>query len=256
MRALNLLLLSLLLAPSAFAGAVLKIDRKDSAGKTTPHEVYYAQDGMLRIDSVDEHGTVKDIDVVRDGVIWRIDPVGRTYTRIDQDTFKQAMGGRAGQLDAMLANLPPEKRAALQARMAQMQQHAGANQFTFSDTGKSERAGQYPCKVWSEQRNGKPHGEYCVVSTSDLPAGAELADAMKKAYTTASQVLSGMPVAAPQAERLTRMEKMNGFPARWHFTNESNENILSSAESQKLAADKFAIPKGYTEKPLGSHAED
>ncbi|MBV9344240.1 MAG: hypothetical protein JOZ03_04535 [Gammaproteobacteria bacterium] len=259
MRAL-VLLFSIIIAPAALAGAILKVDRKDSAGKTVPHEVYYAQDGMLRIDSVDEHGTVGSFDVVRDGVIWRVDLRNRTFTRVDADTMKQMMGGNSSQLQAALANLPPERRAALQARLSQMQQHGGASDYVFTDTGRSEQAGQYSCRVWTETHNGKPFAEYCVVATSSLPAGSELADAMKKAYATASQVLAGVPLAARQAERLTRMEKMNGFPARRRSLGSSgqaeDENVLESAQSQQLPADKFAIPKGFTEKPLGEHGGD
>jgi hypothetical protein len=32
--------------------------------------------------------------------------------------------------------------------------------------------------------------------------------------------------------------------------------VLTSAQAQSLPADKFAIPQGFTEKPLGAHESD
>jgi hypothetical protein len=252
MRTNKLILLSFLVSATASAGVVLKVDSKDSAGKSVPKEVYYAQDGMMRIDSVDSKGNVDGYDLVRDGVIWRIDPRNRTFTRVDKDSMQHMMGGNSAKLDAMIASLPPEKRAMMQQRLAQMQQKAGTEQYTFTDTGRSDHSGAYTCRVWSEDRAGKPHAEYCVVSFTSLPSGAELESAMSKSIATANEVLSGVPALARQGERITRLGKMHGFPVRSHSVSGSgDETVLASAEAQALPADKFAIPQGFTEKPLG-----
>jgi hypothetical protein len=255
MRGINLMLLSLLVSATASAGAVLKVDLKDSTGKTVPHEVYYAQNGMMRVDSVDSKGSVTGSDIVRDGVIWHVDPRSRTFTRVDQDSMRQMMGGKSAQMEAMIANLPPEKRAMMQARLAQMQQRASTTEYTFTDTGRSDHSGPYTCKVWTEQRAGKPHAEYCVVPFGTLPSGGELESSMKKALGTVDQVLAGAPMLARQAERMTRLGKLNGFPVRSHSISHSgavdDESVLTSAETQALPADKFAIPQGFTEKTLG-----
>ncbi|MBV9344429.1 MAG: hypothetical protein JO341_00495 [Gammaproteobacteria bacterium] len=255
MRSLALLLLSILTVPAALAGAVLKIDRKDS-GKTVPHEVYYAQDGMLRVDSVDERGTVQSMDVVRDGVIWEVNMRERTFSRVDANSMKQMMGDKTSQFDAALAQLPPEQRAAIQAQLAQTRQRSSDdNGPVFSDTGRTDQVGQYSCRIWTEAHEGKPFAEYCVVPTSNLPAGNELADAMKKAYATVTQAFSGIPEAAASTAYLRRIEKMHGFPARRRSLGASeaqdeDQNVLASAEARTLPADQFAIPKGFTEKPL------
>jgi hypothetical protein len=260
MRAINLMLLSLLVSATASAGVVLKVDSKDSTGKTVPKEIYYAQNGMMRIDSVDSKGNVNGSDIVRDGVIWRVDPRGRTFTRVDKDSMQQAMGANSAQMEAMIANLPPEKRAMMQARMAQMQQRTRTTEYTFTDTGRSDHSGAYTCRVWTEQRGDKPHAEYCVVSFGSLPSGGELEASMKKSLATVDQILAGAPMLARQAERMTRLGKMNGFPVRSHFISGSgaaeDESVLTSAETQALPADKFAIPQGFTEKPLGGHGDD
>lgn len=255
MRALNLMLLAALVSLSAEAGSVLKVDSKDASGKAVPKEVYYAQDGMMRIDSLDAQGSVTRTTLVRDGVVWEIDPREKTFTRVDAASLKQLFGGRESQMEAMLAQLPPEKRALMEQRMAQMKQKAATTEYTFTDTGRSDHAGQYSCRVWQEQRQGQPFAEYCVVPASSLPAGAELDAAMKKATATASQIVSSVPQMAKQAEHLTRLGKLNGFPASSRIGHEE-EHVLTSAQAQSLPADKFAIPQGFTEKSLGTHESD
>jgi len=258
MRVFNVMLLASLVSLSAEAGSVLKVDSKDSTGKTVPNEVYYAQDGMIRIDSLDAGGNITRTTVVRDGVVWEIDPRERTFTRIDAASLKQLVGGKENQMEAMIAQLPPEKRAVMEQRMAQMKQRAATTEYTFNDTGRSDHAGQYSCRVWEEQRNGQPFAEYCVVPASSLPAGAELDAAMKKAVETANQIISSVPQMAKQAEHLTRLGKLNGFPARSRVGSggHGDEHLLTSAQAQSLPADKFAIPQGFTEKQLGAREAD
>lgn len=252
MRVLTAISLTLLFSLSAHAGAVLKMDTKDAGGKTQPFETYYAQDGMLRIDRLDAHGGITGTTLVRDGTVWEIDPAERTFTRVDPASLGQFASESSSQMEAMIASLPPEKRAMMEARMGQMKQKAATTQYTFTDTGRSDHAGQYPCRVWEEQRSGKPFAQYCVVPASSLPAGAELETALKKATATAGQIIASVPMLAPRAEHLTRLGQMNGFPASSR-TGGGDEHVLSSAQAQSLPADKFAIPKGFTEKKLGEH---
>jgi hypothetical protein len=255
MRVFNVMLLASIVSLSAEAGSVLKVDAKDSSGKTAPREVWYAQDGMLRIDDVDARGNVTESTVVRDDVIWKIDPAERTYTRVDQASLKQMMGGKSAQLEAMMANMPPERRAMIEARMAKMHQKAANTEYTFNDTGKSDHSGQYSCRRWQEQRNGQPYADYCVVPASSLPAGGELEAAMKKAVATTGQIIASVPQLAKQAEHITRLGNLGGFPASSRVGQEE-ERVLTSAQSQALPADKFAIPKDFTERPLGQHESE
>lgn len=242
--------LALLFSLAAYAGAVLKMDAKDATGKTQPYETYYAQDGMLRIDRVDAHGAVTDTTIVRDGVVWDIDPAERTYTRVDSASLGQIAGDSSSRMEAMIASLPPDKRAMMEARMAQMKQKAATTQYTFTDTGRSDKVGLYGCRVWEEQKSGKPYAQYCVVPTSSLPAGGELEASLKKATTTAGQIVASVPMLAAHAEHLTRLGQMNGFPASVHVSG-NEAHVLSSAQAQSLPADKFAIPQGFTERRLG-----
>ncbi|MBS0578012.1 MAG: hypothetical protein JSR36_01970 [Proteobacteria bacterium] len=242
--------LALLFSLVAHAGSVLKMDAKDAAGKTQPFETYYAQDGMLRIDRMDAHGGITGTTLVRDGVVWEIDPAGRTYTRVDSASVGEFAGASANKMEAMIASLPPEKRAMMEARMAQMKQKSASTQYTFTDTGRTDHVGSYACKIWEEQKSGQPFGQFCVVPSSSLPGGAELETSLKKATATAGQIIASVPMLAPHAEHITRLGQMNGFPARARISG-GDEHVLTSAQAQSLPADKFAIPQGFTERKLG-----
>jgi hypothetical protein len=253
-RANHLLLALVVLAGgSAHAGAVLQVGVKDATGKTVPDEVYYAQNGMMRIDSVDAQGDIVRMNIIRDGVIWEVHTRERTFSRIDAQSLNASMDAR---MQAMMANLPPDKRAMMQARLAQLAQpHSDS---TFTDTGRSDRSAQYSCHVWQEQRHGGSSREYCVVAASSLPDGDDLAASLKTALETADKIIAGVPMLAPRAEHLTRLEKMNGFPVHWRDLSSSgateSEHVLTQAHSQNLPPDTFAVPQGFTEKPLGERS--
>lgn len=252
MRAYHLLLSLAVASGAAHAGAVLQVAAKDASGKTVPDEVYYAQNGMMRIDSMDTKGDIVRMNIIRDGVIWEVDTRDRTFSRIDAQSLGSTMSAQNSQLQAMMANLPPDKRAMMQARLAQMgQPHSDS---TFTDTGRSDRSAQYSCHIWQEQRHGGSSTEYCVVAASSLPDGNDLAASMKTAFETTNKILAAVPMMAAGAEHLTRLQKMNGFPVHWRYVSSSgateSEHVLTSAQSQNLPADTFAIPQGFTEKPL------
>jgi hypothetical protein len=242
-----------ILSGSVHAGAVLQVATKDPSGKTVPDEIYYAQSGMMRIDSIDAKGDIVRMNIIRDGVIWEVDTRDRTFSRIDAQSLNATMGAQNSRMQAMMANLPPDKRAMMQAHLAQMgQPHSDS---TFTDTGRSDRSAQYSCHVWQEQRHTGASTEYCVVAASSLPDGNELAASMKTALETTDKIIAGVPMMATRAEHLTRLEKMNGFPVHWRYLSSAgateSERVLTSAQSQNLPPDTFAIPQGFTEKPLG-----
>src|ERR1700676_1098904 len=73
------------MAVVAEAGVVVRYETKDlTTGKTSDNAVLYAQDGMLRMDSLDEQGHVTHMAIVRDGVIWNVNVPRRTYTKVDK----------------------------------------------------------------------------------------------------------------------------------------------------------------------------
>jgi hypothetical protein len=238
------------------AGTVVHLDRRElPEGKGRPKSVIYAQSGQFRMDTLDEKGNVRDFVLVRDGTIWQVDVEKRTFYKFD----KAALAGQQSQMQermqAMLQNMPPERRAMMEERMKGMMQKMQQTSFTTEDTGRADHAGSWSCHVWQLLRNGNAVSESCIASRSSLTGGDELVDATHKASAVASDVLSSLPATRNVAQQFTLYGKVDGFPVRTREISggkAESEDIVTSIERQSLPVDKFAIPKGFTEATMGS----
>jgi Domain of unknown function (DUF4412) len=241
------------------AGTVVHLERRDLPdGAAHPNSVIYAQDGQFRMDALDEKGHVRDFVLVRDDSIWQVDVEKRTFYKFD----KAALAGQQGQMQermqAMLQNLPPERRAMMEERMKGMMQKMQQTNLTMTDTGHGDRAGSWPCQVWQLLRDGKAVSESCIASRGSLTGGDELVDATHKASALATDVLSSLPAARSAAQRFALYGKVDGFPVRTREISSGkaeSEEVVTSIERQSLPADKFAIPKGFTQTTLGGAEE-
>jgi hypothetical protein len=237
------------IAAVAEAGVVVHYETKDlKTGKTSHDTVFYAQDGMLRIDSLDERGQVARMAIVRDGALWAVNVPQRTYTKVDKAFMQQKLGAANSQLQAMMAQMPPERRAMMEERMKQMQQ---PDAVVWNDTGRSERVGTYSCRLYEEKGpDNKVRAEYCVAASGSVPGGDELAAAIHKAALTTQDIFTGVPEARRSADQFSRFAKMNGVPVmkrRLEGGKAFREDHVKSIDRESLAADQFAIPKGFTE---------
>ena len=249
---MGLLCLSLL-SMTAQAGVVVHMAQKGSADKAKDKSVIYAQDGFLRVDDLDEQGHVDRMTLFRDGVVWQVEIPQRTFQKFDKNAFAALMGGRQTRMQAMLATLPPEKRAVMEARLQAMQNKS--IDYSLADAGRSETVNSYSCEVWQMTRNGKVSAEYCVASKGSLPGGDELVNSSHKAAAIATDVVSAVPQMAQAVPPLFILYgKMEGFPVRVRQISgrsTPDETVLSRIEQQTLAADKFQIPQGFTETQPG-----
>ncbi len=244
---------------AAQAGTVVHMERRElPEGKPRPATVIYAQGGQFRMDSLDAKGQVTGFVLVRDGNIWQVDVPKRTFYKFDKGALAGKQNMMQERMQAMLQTLPPERRAAMEARMQGMLQATQQANYALSNTGRSDKAGSWSCEVWQLQRNGKTVSEACIASPSALTGGDELVDATRKAAAAASDVLSSIPVARAAAQRMALYNKANGFPVRTQEISSGKareEEVASSIERQTLPADKFAIPKGFTQTTLGEADE-
>ena len=117
------LCVSLLSAAAAHAGVVVHMAQKISSGdQAKERSIVYAQDGFLRIDDLDGEGHVQHLTLFRDGVIWRAEVAQRTFQKFDKNAIAAQQNGMQERMQAMMQNLPPEKRAMFEERMKAMQQ--------------------------------------------------------------------------------------------------------------------------------------
>ncbi len=254
-----LVLITASLTAVAQGGTIVHMERKDSAdAKARPDSLIYAQDGQFRMDTLDATGHVQDFVLIRDGNIWQVDMEKRTFMQIDQAALTGKQGEMQDRMQAMLQSLPPEKRAMMEARMQGMMAGRSQPAYTMTSTGKTDQVGSWSCDLWQVSKGGKVSSDACVASRGSLQGGDELIDAVHKAATTASGVLSSIPAAHAAAQRMAVYAQANGFPVR---TRElaggkvESELTVSNIEHRSLPADQFAIPKGFTQTTMGGGNE-
>ena len=234
------------------AGTVVHLDRRHLPdGQAHPQSVVYAQGGQFRMDTLDEKGHVRDFVLVRDGSIWQVDVEKRTFYKFD----KAALAGQQQErMQAMLQNLPPSQRAMMEERMKGMMQKTQQANVTMTDTGHGDHAGSWSCQVWQLLRNGKAVSESCIASRGSMTGGDELVDATHKASAVATDVLSSLPATRAAAQQFALYGKVDGFPVRTREISggkPESEDVVTSIERESLPADKFAIPKGFTQTTMG-----
>ncbi len=245
-------------AAAAQAGTVVHLQwRSLPDGKAQPHSVIYAQDGQFRMDSLDADGHVQSFVLVRDGNLWEVDVTRRTFYLFDKAALADQQASMQGRWQSMLQNLPGGQRAAMEARMQGILQHAQQSTVSLTDTGHTDQVGSWTCEVWRLQVNGKISSDACIAPPGVLTGGDELVDSAHKAADTAANVLRSLPVTQAAASQMALYGKSDGFPVRTRHLNgdtPEDEEIVSSIESRPLSADTFAIPKGFAQTTM-SQAE-
>ena len=250
------LCVSLLAMTAAQAGVVVHMARKNSpTDQPKDHEVVYVQDGLLRIDELDAQGHVQDLTLFRDGTIWKVDVQKHTFQKFDKNAMAAQQNGMKDKMQAMMQNMPPQQRALLEERMKAMQQKSSDS--TVTDAGRSEHVGSYTCEIWQMSSNSsKLVSEYCVASKGNLPGGDELVNASHKAAAVAADVVAAAPqIAKAMPPIYTVYGKVEGFPVLVRHMvggKPSSEETVTAIQRQSLPADKFEIPKGFTEIKLGA----
>jgi hypothetical protein len=233
------------------AGTVVHMDHRTLPdGKPRPDTVIYAQNGQFRMDTLDQNGHTRDFVLVREGSIWQVDVDKRTFYKFDKGAAQGKQAEMEGRMQAMLASLPPEQRAMMEQRMKGMMSKAQHTNWTTKDTGRSDQAGSWSCRVWQLLASGKAVTESCIASASALN-GDELVDATHKAAAVASEVLSSAPTMRRMSQQFALYAQADGFPVRTRQLGAngkaSDEDQVTSIDHQTLPADKFAIPKGFTQ---------
>lgn len=246
-------------AAAAQAGTVVHMAWHSlPGGKLQPRTVIYAQNGAFRMDSLDDAGHVQDFTLVRDGNIWMVNVVKRTFVLFDKAALADRKAAMESHMQSELQRLPAAQRVRMEAVMQSMMQRAQQTSFTIADAGHSDRVGAWSCETWQMTLNGKVVSDACVARGSAITGGRELVQAARKAATTAEQVFASQPLMRATAQRMAWYAKVDGFPVRTRSLNRGkpdDEDVVSSIESKSLPADTFAIPKGFTQTNMGEDSD-
>jgi hypothetical protein len=227
----------------AHGGVILhNVTQKKGASTADSEGIMYVQNGMVRSEQRDAHGHLQSYVLFRDDAIWLVSVRAHSYTKLDRATIQR-----------MTAQMPPQFRAMIE----KMRGEGGASkgESAWRDTGKTERVGDYSCRVWE----GAPAGQKeqrCIVPFSALPGGGELSVTSQQVGRVIKEVVSNSLLDGA-SNALAEAAKLNGIAAVTR--RESSETYLKSVEQKNLPADIFEVPEGYEQKQTpfgGAHAHE
>jgi hypothetical protein len=272
----------LLWSPSSPAGGVLEMSAAAGGdSEAVVMERIYAQDGQLRLDTLDGNGNVSMSMIFRDAELLQIGHVDRSFTRINESTFADIMsksGMAAGnmaaasgqmaeamtQMKEQLASLPPEQRQMMekmmQQNMPQLAQIPGMGaeppRIEVEELGPGEWK-SYSCTRYRVQLDASNHHELCAADAEQIEGGEDVReafDAMREFHRKMMEALPQLPFGNPMAQLPAVMGEIEGFPVYRKEFNQGRllgERYLTSDEERDLGDGIFAVPEGYEEESLG-----
>jgi Domain of unknown function (DUF4412) len=202
---------------------------------------------------------MKDADGSSDRVILRdaelkkmfiIDHAKKIIITVSDEESKALEAKQAAwreRMKAQLAKMPPERRAQIEAAMPLGD--AKTAPFTFEKKkGKPRKVNGFACEDYTIKREGKLYGEGCFA-------------AWKAVGVTATELKANLERALPQGSAAVPGSAMEewvdvpGFPVWRTHVGEAgavvSETTVTSIVKTAVAAERFQVPQGYTEKTMG-----
>ncbi len=259
------------LALPAWGGSVIEMQSRDlTAIPEQLSTVVISVDGeLLRMDN---ESTVEDDTgtMVFNGTrneMTAIDHSSKQYFIIDETALQgmaNQMGDAMRQMQAALADLPPEQRAMAEQMMKQRMGAMGASMEEAPKpeivrTGDDESVNGYDCEIYEVREAGQRTNELCVASWGDIEGGEEFAGGMKRMAGFFEKIQetfaeAGANVMGGSDNVLAHLEEMDGFPVRARTYEEGtlvDETTIVSSESRSLDNALFAPPADYSQQSMG-----
>lgn len=245
-------LLGICASLAAQAGVKIEtVTRNIATGKEGALQTLYVQAGALRAETSDG-----DIVLFRNDTLYMIDNAERSYRTMDKATMEKlagTLGTAMQQMQAQLANLPPEQRAQVE-QLLGGRLGGGAGQkpdvYETVDTGRSDSAAGRACRNWQVKRNGVIESEVCVAPYASL-AGKEDVQALLRKM---SELFESLARSLPQMSQsvtgaMHAYTRINGYPVRVREYGNgkpgTEEDVLKSWQETTIPAAMFEPPAGY-----------
>lgn len=249
------------LTPLVQAGVVMDMVSRDASGQETDRAKIYAQSGMLRLDQ----GTDADTAMIflGDRFLY-VNHADKSYIVMDEAMVQEVsakVSDAMKQMEAQLANMPPEQRAMVEQMMqGQMkgmmgEQGASAPKSRVESMGSSKWQ-SYACKQYAVYEGSEKTQQVCAAKLDDVAGADEAIEAFIGMAEYSRKMAESMPMLSNDGLNPGElMNQIDGFPVHTIDYNNGQvqgETSLDSVIEQDLEKDLFAAPVGYRrEDPLG-----
>ena len=260
MQTLKMLTLLLIVASPTYAQGITMVQRETRNGQSATNRM---QMDRTHVRAEARSGT-EQVAFVYDGgadVARMINIDKKTYTemtRAQAQQMGQQVSGAMAQMQAQLANLPPEQRAMVEKMMAGrggampgMPGGAPPARVEYRRGG-SDKVGQWACTKYEGFRGAEKVVEVCAADPSALGLTAKDFEVTRKL----AEFFKGMmPQAADQLSVLGTAEDQgfSGFPVkRTSFRGGTAESVseLTELKREALPAATFEVPSGFRKEAM------
>ena len=252
----------LFVATIANAGVEMELVTTDASGQETERSKIYAQDGKLRMDQAEGSGPANSMIFLGDRFVY-VDHAEKNYVVIDEAMLSEVsaqMNEAMKQMEAQLAEMPPEQRAMVEEMMkGQMQGMMGqqapqpAPKVEAIGSGKWE---SYDCRQYAVYEGGKKAQDLCAADLDDVEGSDELIETFRAMAHYMEKMMESMPMREDNAINPGElMDQIDGFPVHtveYEGGVRVRETALASIAESDLDEAMFAAPTGYRRQdPLG-----
>lgn len=241
------------------AGTVIQQEeREPGSNKPGQQMTIYVDAGKLRIEGEDP--TTGKYTMIFDQskqVLWMVDVGKGTYTELtaaEVQGMGQQMQQAMKEMEAELANMPPEQRKMVEQMMKGPMGGAagGAPKATVREKGRGEKVGQFVCIHYEVLTGEQLSQEVWAAPASQV----QLEDAAYQTFRALSQFYEPLSRQAPKgAWAVPGGQQIDGFPVRtilYQGQKPVSESVVVKVEKRALEAGLFTLPSGLKKTQMPS----
>jgi len=174
---------------------------------------------------------------------------------MDLAKVAEMAGAAMAQMNASLANLPPEQRAMIEQRMHGAMGGAGAQAAVrITPTGTRDRVGSWSCEVYRTEVGDSRVEDSCLADVADAGISAADRATIRRAFEQLKQMSEKMSAGMFKSP-LNQLPE-GKFPVKITHYDKGEKGqtvVLANVDTGAVSASDFAIPAGYTEQEPDMH---
>ena len=250
---------SILLLPTlAYGGVVMEMVTRDTAGQETDRTRIYAQSKMIRMEQVveDEAGPENTMIFLGNEFLY-VNHEDKSYIVMDESMVNDVsarISDAMKEMEAELANMPPEQRAMVEQMMKGRMQGTTEQQKAPSAEPRIESVGSgnwqsYKCREYAVFVGQEKIQDICAADLDDVDGADEAVEAFRGMAAYMQKMTESMPTMAEDPMNPGKlMSEIDGFPV--HTMDYKNGEVtgdvsLDSVTEKNLEPSLFAAPAGY-----------
>lgn len=230
---------------AARAGTVIETETTDSrTGKAIERTVVSAEGTNVRLErrsALDPTDTA--LAIYSNDRLYVVDQGGKSYRVMDRSAVETIEAARAADAAKIGADAKGKAAAAAKRRAA------ARPEPKLVDTGRTEKVGQWSCRVWNATLRGRVVAQHCVVPVAKLGAAKDLDAALRSFSAFWHDVAADYPGLQDTGGRLVQaFDRMKGVPVRTKtFLGGKVREVatVKSVRQATLGAQAFTVPAGY-----------